>query len=132
MAQNPGGTAFKSSFYLWKRGLGKTHLANAIGIDVKNNSDIEKTVLYHSAYKFQTQFVDAIMDNRKNDKVHFYQSIDVLIIDDVQFLCGKEEKHKIYFFIFLITYTKTKTNYFNIGQGSCRYHWYGTKIAFKV
>ena len=99
VAQNPGGTAFNPLFIYGNGGLGKTHLANAIGIDVKNNFP-EKTVLYVSADKFQTQFVDAIMDNRKNDFVHFYQSIDVLIIDDVQFLCGKEKTQDIFFHIF--------------------------------
>ena len=99
VAQNPGGTAFNPLFIYGNGGLGKTHLANAIGIDVKNNYP-EKTVLYVSADKFQTQFVDAIMDNRKNDFVHFYQSIDVLIIDDVQFLCGKEKTQDIFFHIF--------------------------------
>ena len=95
VAQNPGGTAFNPLLFMETGGLGKTHLANAIGIDVKNNFP-EKTVLYVSADKFQTQFVDAIMDNRKNDFVHFYQSIDVLIIDDVQFLCGKENTRHIF------------------------------------
>ena len=99
VSQNPGGTAFNPLFIYGNGGLGKTHLANAIGIDVKNNFP-EKTVLYVSADKFQTQFVDSIMDNRKNDFVHFYQSIDVLIIDDVQFLCGKEKTQDIFFHIF--------------------------------
>ena len=91
VSQNPGGTSFNPLFIYGGGGLGKTHLANAIGIEVKNKLP-EKTVLYVSADKFQTQFVDAIMDNKKNDFVHFYQSIDVLILDDVQFLSGKEKK----------------------------------------
>ena len=99
VSQNPGGTSFNPLFIYGNGGLGKTHLANAIGIEVKNNYP-EKTVLYVSADKFQTQFVDAIMDNKKNDFVHFYQSIDVLIIDDVQFLCGKEKTQDVFFHIF--------------------------------
>ncbi len=99
VSQNPGGTSFNPLFIYGGGGLGKTHLANAIGIEVKNNFS-EKTVLYVSADKFQTQFVDAIMDNKKNDFVHFYQSIDVLIIDDVQFLCGKEKTQDVFFHIF--------------------------------
>ena len=99
VSQNPGGTSFNPLFIYGNGGLGKTHLANAIGIEVKNNHP-EKTVLYVSADKFQTQFVDAIMDNKKNDFVHFYQSIDVLIIDDVQFLSGKEKTQDIFFHIF--------------------------------
>ena len=99
VSQNPGGTSFNPLFIYSGGGLGKTHLANAIGIEVKNNFS-DKTVLYVSADKFQTQFVDAIMDNKKNDFVHFYQSIDVLIIDDVQFLCGKEKTQDVFFHIF--------------------------------
>ena len=63
VSQNPGGTSFNPLFIYGNGGLGKTHLANAIGIEVKNNYP-EKTVLYVSADKFQTQFVDAIMDNK--------------------------------------------------------------------
>ena len=99
VSQNPGGTSFNPLFIYGSGGLGKTHLANAIGIQVKNIFP-EKTVLYVSADKFQTQFVDAIMDNRKNDFVHFYQSIEVLIIDDVQFLSGKEKTQDVFFHIF--------------------------------
>ena len=64
------------------------------------NLHSDKTVLYVSADKFQTQFVDAIMDNKKNDFIHFYQSIDVLIIDDVQFFAGKEKTQDAFFHIF--------------------------------
>ena len=99
VAQNPGGTSFNPLFIYGSGGLGKTHLANAIGIEAKN-LDPEKTVLYVSADKFQTQFIDAIMDNKKNDFVHFYQSIDLLIIDDVQFLSGKEKTQDVFFHIF--------------------------------
>ena len=74
-------------------------MSNAIGIEVKNLHK-EKTVLYVSADKFQTQFVDSIMDNKKNDFIHFYQSIDVLIIDDVQFFAGKEKTQDAFFHIF--------------------------------
>jgi chromosomal replication initiator protein len=99
VSQNPGGTSFNPLFIYGSGGLGKTHLANAIGIEVKNNHP-EKTVLYVSADKFLTQFVDSIKDNKRNDFVHFYQSIDVLIIDDVQFLCGKEKTQDVFFHIF--------------------------------
>ena len=99
VAQKPGGTSFNPLLIYGNGGLGKTHLANAIGIEVKN-LDPDKTVLYVSADKFQTQFVDAIMDNKKNDFIHFYQSIDVLIIDDVQFFAGKEKTQDAFFHIF--------------------------------
>jgi chromosomal replication initiator protein len=99
VAQKPGGTSFNPLLIYGNGGLGKTHLANAIGIEVKNLHP-DKTVLYVSADKFQTQFVDAIMDNKKNDFIHFYQSIDVLIIDDVQFFAGKEKTQDAFFHIF--------------------------------
>ena len=99
VAQKPGGTSFNPLLIYGNGGLGKTHLANAIGLETKRNFP-EKTVLYVSADKFQTQFVDSIMDGKKNDFMHFYQSIDVLIIDDVQFLCGKEKTQDVFFHIF--------------------------------
>ena len=99
VSQKPGGTSFNPLLIYGNGGLGKTHLANAIGIEVKNLHP-DKIVLYVSADKFQTQFVDAIMDNKKNDFIHFYQSIDVLIIDDVQFFAGKEKTQDAFFHIF--------------------------------
>ena len=99
VSQKPGGTSFNPLLIYGNGGLGKTHLANAIGIEVKNIHP-DKIVLYVSADKFQTQFVDAIMDNKKNDFIHFYQSIDVLIIDDVQFFAGKEKTQDAFFHIF--------------------------------
>lgn len=99
VAQKPGGTSFNPLLIYGSGGLGKTHLANAIGLETKKLFP-DKTVLYVSADKFQTQFVDSIMDGKKNDFMHFYQSIDVLIIDDVQFLCGKEKTQDVFFHIF--------------------------------
>ncbi len=99
VAQNPGGTAFNPLLIYGDSGLGKTHLAQAIGIEVKEKFP-DKTVLYVNANKFQTQFVDAIRNNTKNDFLHFYQMIDVLIIDDVHEFAGKEKTQDIFFHIF--------------------------------
>lgn len=99
VANNPGGTAFNPLLIYGDSGLGKTHLAQAIGIEVKNIFQ-EKTVLYVNANKFQTQFVDAIRNNNKNDFLHFYQMIDVLIIDDVHEFAGKEKTQDTFFHIF--------------------------------
>ena len=99
MAKNPGGTAFNPLLIYGDSGLGKTHLAQAIGIEVKELFP-EKTVLYVNANKFQTQFVDAIRNNNKNDFLHFYQMIDVLIIDDVHEFAGKEKTQDTFFHIF--------------------------------
>ena len=99
VSKNPGGTAFNPLLIYGDSGLGKTHLAQAIGIEVKDLFP-EKTVLYVNANKFQTQFVDAIRNNNKNDFLHFYQMIDVLIIDDVHEFAGKEKTQDTFFHIF--------------------------------
>jgi len=99
VAKDPGGTAFNPLLIYGESGLGKTHLAQAIGIEVKVLYP-EKTVLYVNANKFQTQFVDAIRNNNKNDFLHFYQMIDVLIIDDVHEFAGKEKTQDTFFHIF--------------------------------
>ncbi|MEN8155971.1 MAG: chromosomal replication initiator protein DnaA [Bacteroidota bacterium] len=99
VAKNPGGTAFNPLLVYGESGLGKTHLAQAIGIEVKDLFP-DKIVLYVNANKFQTQFVDAIRNNNKNDFLHFYQMIDVLIIDDVHEFAGKEKTQDTFFHIF--------------------------------
>jgi chromosomal replication initiator protein len=99
VANNPGGTAFNPLLVYGESGLGKTHLAQAIGIEVKEKFP-DKTVLYVNANKFQTQFVDSIRNNNKNDFLHFYQMIDVLIIDDVHEFAGKEKTQDTFFHIF--------------------------------
>lgn len=99
VGNNPGGTAFNPLFIYGDSGLGKTHLAQAIGIRVKEKLP-EKIVLYVNANKFQTQFTDAIRNNTKNDFLHFYQMIDLLIIDDVHEFAGKEKTQDIFFHIF--------------------------------
>lgn len=99
VAENPGGTAFNPLFIYGDSGLGKTHLSQAIGIKVKERSP-EKTVLYVNANKFQTQFVESVRNNNRNDFLHFYQMIDVLIIDDVHEFAGKNKTQDIFFHIF--------------------------------
>lgn len=99
VANKPGGTAFNPLLIYGGVGLGKTHLAHAIGIEIKNKFP-EKTVLYVSSEKFTHQFIDAVKNSTVNDFAHFYQMMDVLIIDDVQFLSGKEKTQDIFFHIF--------------------------------
>lgn len=99
VAKNPGKTAFNPLFLYGNSGLGKTHLAQAIGIEVKKKYP-EKTVLYVSANKFTTQYTDSVARNSANDFMHFYQMIDVLIIDDIQELAGKEGTQNTFFHIF--------------------------------
>ena len=99
VSNNPGGTSFNPLLVYGGVGLGKTHLAHAIGIEVKNKFP-NKIVLYVSSEKFTQQFIDAVKNNEQNDFIHFYQMIDVLIIDDVQFFAGKAKTQDVFFHIF--------------------------------
>ena len=99
VAEKPGGTAFNPLFLYGQSGLGKTHLAQAIGIKVKERMP-EKTVLYVNATKFTTQYTDSIKKNEFNNFLHFYQYIDVLIIDDVQEFVSKTSTQNTFFEIF--------------------------------
>ena len=83
VAQSPGNNPFNPLFIHGGSGLGKTHLSQAIGLRVKELHP-EKIVLYVSAHTFKTQFQDAALGNKIPDFTHFYEQIDVLIIDDVQ------------------------------------------------
>ena len=99
VAQNPGGTAFNPLMIYGNSGLGKTHLAQAIGIEVKERF-ADKVVLYVNANKFQTQFTEATRNNNRNDFLNFYQMVDVLILDDVHEFAGKEKTQETFFHIF--------------------------------
>lgn len=100
VANKPGGTAFNPLMIYGGVGLGKTHLAHAIGIQVKEKFP-DKIVLYVSTEKFIQQYQDAVVkNNNKNDFLHFYQMIDVLIVDDIQFLSGKTKTQDAFFQIF--------------------------------
>lgn len=99
VANKPGGTSFNPLLIFGGVGLGKTHLAHAIGVDIKDKYP-EKTVLYISAEKFTQQHIESVRKNNRNDFIHFYQLIDVLIIDDVQFFSGKSGTQDVFFHIF--------------------------------
>jgi len=99
VASNPGGTAFNPLVVFGDVGLGKTHLAQAIGNEVIKSHD-GKTVLYVSSEKFTNQIIQSIKNNAVNDFVNFYQLIDVLIVDDIQFLENKKKTQEIFFHIF--------------------------------
>lgn len=99
VANKPGGTSFNPFLIFGGVGLGKTHLAHAIGVEIKDKFP-EKTVLYISAEVFTQQYQDAVRKNNRNDFIHFYQLIDVLIIDDVQFFSGKQGTQDVFFHIF--------------------------------
>ncbi|MEC7159504.1 MAG: chromosomal replication initiator protein DnaA, partial [Bacteroidota bacterium] len=99
VAQKPAGTAFNPLVLFGGVGLGKTHLAQAIGNEIKRLYG-NKTVLYVTSDKFTNQFIDALKNNAINDFVHFYQLIDVLIMDDIQFFANKLKTQDIFFHIF--------------------------------
>ena len=99
IAKRPGSTAFNPLFVYGGYGVGKTHLAQAIGLEVKASYP-EKVVLYQSSEKFIQDFVKAAKSQNKTDFQHYYQMIDVLIIDDIQFLSGKAATQDSFFHIF--------------------------------
>jgi chromosomal replication initiator protein len=99
VANKPGGTSFNPLMIFSETGLGKTHLVHAIGNMIKQNSK-NKVVLYVPVEKFINQFVDAIRNNSNQDFINYYQQIDVLIVDDVQFLENKQKTQEIFFTIF--------------------------------
>ena len=97
IAENPGKTAFNPLLIHGGVGLGKTHLANAIGLKTKQlHPNLQ--VLYVTSEQFLQQYMTAGRDNTTNDFIYFYQMIDVLIIDDIQFWASKAPKTQEAFF----------------------------------
>jgi chromosomal replication initiator protein len=99
VARKPGGTAFNPLVIFGEVGLGKTHLVHAIGNEALRLQP-NKTVLYVSSEKFTSQIIESIKNNAVNDFVNFYQMVDVLIVDDIQFLANKQKTQEIFFHIF--------------------------------
>lgn len=99
VAKQPGYTAFNPLFIYGGSGVGKTHLANAIGNQVRLLYP-EKLVLYVSANTFKLQFQDAAATNHIPDFLNFYQGVDVLIMDDIQYLSGLTKTQDTFFHIF--------------------------------
>jgi len=98
VAKNPAKT-FNPLFLYGPSGVGKTHLTNAIGTRIKELYP-EKRVLYVSAHLFQVQYTDSVRTNHFNDFISFYQTIDVLIIDDIQEFAGVTKTQNTFFHIF--------------------------------
>jgi chromosomal replication initiator protein len=99
VANNPGGTSFNPLVIYGGVGLGKTHLIQAIGNHVLKQHKA-KRALYVSSEKFTVDFVDSIQRDTINDFSNFYRSMDVLIVDDIQFFSGKEKTQDSFFHIF--------------------------------
>ncbi len=98
IANNPAKT-FNPFFVYGPSGCGKTHLINAIGLRIKEQHP-QMRVLYLSAHLFTVQYTDAVRQNKVNEFIRFYQTIDTLILDDVQELSGKGATQNTFFHIF--------------------------------
>lgn len=99
VGDSPGQTSFNPLFIYGGVGLGKTHLIHAIGNKILEK-DPNKRVIYISSDAFTVEFVEAIQSNTLNEFSGFYKSMDALIIDDIQFLVGKEKTQDLFFQIF--------------------------------
>jgi len=99
IAQNPSTTQFNPMFVFGPSGCGKTHLINAIGVRIKKLYP-QKRVLYVSARLFQVQYTNAVRFNTLNDFINFYQTIDVLIVDDIQEWMTSPRTQDTFFHIF--------------------------------
>jgi chromosomal replication initiator protein len=99
VAQKPGATSFNPLVIFGGTGLGKTHIAQAIGNEVRR-LHTNKAVLYVSAEKFINQFIDHSKNGEVNDFIHFYQLIDVLIIDDIHIFTTAPKSQEVFFAIF--------------------------------
>lgn len=104
IAKDPGRTSFNPMFIFSPTGMGKTHIAQAIGLETKRHHP-ELTVLYVNAEQFIMQFMASCRNNNsksnsRNDFVHFYQMMDMLIVDDIQFMAGKNATQEAFFHIF--------------------------------
>ena len=108
VAENPGRTSFNPLLLHGGVGLGKTHLANAIGLKTKERHP-EKTVLYVTSEQFMQQYAEAGKNGTTNDFIHFYELIDVLIVDDIQFWANKAAKTQEAFF-HIFNYLHQKNN----------------------
>lgn len=99
IAEHPRKTQFNPMFVYGPSGCGKTHLINAIGMRTKQLYP-QKRVLYVSARLFQVQYTNAVLQNSVNDFINFYQTIDLLIVDDIQEWITATKTQDTFFHIF--------------------------------
>jgi len=99
IAEHPDNTKFNPMFIFGPSGCGKTHLINAIGVRAKQLYP-QKRVLYISARLFQVQYTNAVLRNTVNDFINFYQTIDILIVDDIQEWMTATKTQDTFFHIF--------------------------------
>jgi chromosomal replication initiator protein len=103
VANNPGGTSFNPLVLYAGTGLGKTHLMHALGNHALQTGKAQR-VVYVSSEKFTVEFVEAIQADRINEFSQFYRSVDLLIVDDIQFFSGKEKTQDNFFHTFNTLY----------------------------
>ena len=99
IAENPGRTRYNPLVMYGGTGLGKTHLAQAIGNHILQHNRNAR-ILYTNSERFTMEYVNAIQHNKVNDFTNFYRSVDVLIVDDIQFFAGKEKTQDNFFHTF--------------------------------
>ena len=99
IAEHPEVKTYNPLFVFGETGVGKTHLLQAIGIKLKENNP-RMRVLYVSTRVFESQYTTAVQQKKINDFINFYQSIDVLLLDDIQFFAGKPGTQNTFFHIF--------------------------------
>ena len=99
VAKKPGITSFNPLMIYGGVGLGKTHLVQAIGNHIKKE-DASKKIIYVASEKFTNQFIDSLKNNNVQSFISYYRGVDILILDDVQFLRDKEKTQEIFFHIF--------------------------------
>jgi len=99
VAKKPGVTSFNPLMLYGGVGVGKTHLVQAVGNEIKKNLP-NKVVLYVDQNDFTSQFLNAVQNNKIQDFQNYYLQVDLLILDDVQFLAGREKTQEMFFHIF--------------------------------
>ncbi|MEM7174002.1 MAG: chromosomal replication initiator protein DnaA [Bacteroidota bacterium] len=100
IAKNPGKTAFNPTIIYADVGLGKTHIAQAIVHKAQEHFSGQLSALYIPSEKFTSQFIEAVRNNSLQKFINYYTSLDLLVIDDIQFLAGKDKTQEIFFTIF--------------------------------
>ncbi|MFR2769243.1 MAG: DnaA ATPase domain-containing protein [Thomasclavelia sp.] len=108
VAMKPG-ISYSPLFIHSNSGLGKTHLLNAIGNYAKSK-DPNIKILYTTSENFVNTFIQAIANNTIDDFNYTYRHIDILLIDDIQFLVSKEQSCENFFNIFNTLISNKKTN----------------------
>jgi chromosomal replication initiator protein len=99
VAKKPGVTSFNPLMLYGGVGVGKTHLVQAVGNEIKKSLP-NKVVLYVDQNDFTSQFLNAVQNNKIQDFQNYYLQVDLLILDDVQFLAGREKTQEMFFHIF--------------------------------